>query len=265
MLVLMKRDAFLLLPLFPNLMMFMRAQGRHQRDLIDNLVRSQVITSPEVRTVLSKVDRKNYISDHQRQGVEYLDTPLAIECGQTISAPHMHAHAMQEMLPYLQKSKAPSVNILDVGCGSGYLTAALGRLVEDTTTDTSILGKPGKVYGIDVFPELVEMTKDNIAKEDQDLIDHNVVEVMVGDGWKGLPSKSPFDAIHVGAAADGFPQNLMMQLRVGGVLVVPVGPDGGSQVLYKVERLAASETFSEADFSKQMLLGVRYVPLIHKK
>lgn len=59
------------------------------------------------------------------------------------------AHALEEMFPYLKNSQAESVNILDVGCGSGYLTAALGRLVDDSAGE-SILGKPGKVYGIDV-------------------------------------------------------------------------------------------------------------------
>jgi len=166
------------------------------------------------------------------------------------------------MVPYLKKSQASKVNILDVGCGSGYLTAALGRLVDDSEHEP-ILGKPGKVYGIDVYPELVELTRKNIQKEDGDLLANKVGEVLEGDGWKGLPDKGPFDAIHVGAAADAFPKNLMMQLRVGGVLLVPVGPDGGAQVFYKVERLAESSQFSEKDFRKDYLLGVRYVPLVH--
>ena len=166
------------------------------------------------------------------------------------------------MFPYLKKSQASQVNILDVGCGSGYLTAALGRLVDDSEHEP-ILGKPGKVYGIDVYPELVALTKENIQKEDGDLFTNQVVEVSLGDGWKGLPDKGPFDAIHVGAAADKFPKNLMMQLRVGGVLLVPVGPYGGPQVFYKVERVAESSQFNDKDFRKQYLLDVRYVPLVH--
>jgi len=167
------------------------------------------------------------------------------------------------MFPYLKKSKASRVNILDVGCGSGYLTAALGRLVDDSGSEPPILGKPGKVYGIDVYPDLVDLTRENIQKKDGDLLTNNIVEVSVGDGWKGLPDKGPFDAIHVGAAADEFPKKLMMQLRVGGVMLVPVGPEGGSQGFYKVERLKESSQFNEKDFRKQYLLGVIYVPLVH--
>lgn len=255
----MRREAFLIV--FPNIMMFMRAQGRSQKDLVDKLWRQSVITTPKVRTVLNKVDRKNYVGGDPWDGDSaYLDSPLSIGCGQTISAPHMHAHALEEIYPYLENSPSPSVKILDVGCGSGYLTASLGRWLDDQN-GKPILGKSGKVYGIDVYPELVDMTRENMKKGDKDLLDNKVVEIAVGDGWKGLPDEAPFDAIHVGAAADAFPTELMMQLRVGGVLVIPVGT--GFQSLFKVERLAESPKFREQDFRKLRLLDVRYVPLVH--
>lgn len=68
---------------------------------------------------------------------------------------------------------------------------------------------------------------------------------------------------YMGAAADSFPKELMMQLRVGGVLIVPVGPDGGSQVLYRIEKVADNPEFHKKDFVFNELLGVRYVPLLH--
>ena len=177
----------------------------------------------------------------------------------------MHAHALEEMYPYLEKSQSDKLNILDVGCGSGYLTAALGRWVDTNKTKTqkSILGKPGNAYGIDIIPELVDMTRKNIQKEDKDLLNNGVVEIAVKNGWKGWPEKAPFDAIHVGAAGDTFPEPLMMQLKVGGVLLIPVGPHGGHQVFYKVERLAESPRYCDKDFRKQRLFDVRYVPLVH--
>ena len=246
---------------FPINTMFFRTAGGSQLGLVDHLVRSGVVKSPEVKKVLIATDRKNFATGWDSSSA-YTDAPLPIKCDQTISAPHMHGYALEDMLPYLKKSQTETVNILDVGCGSGYLTAALGRLV-DGSNGQSILGKPGKVYGIDVYPELVEMTKKNIQKEDGDLLDKKVVEVMLGDGWKGLPDKGPFDAIHVGAAASEFPKNLMMQLKVGGGLVVPVGQY--SQALYKIERLAESSEFRDEDFLKTKLLAVRYVPLVHAK
>jgi len=245
--------------LFPNIMMFMRARGGSQSGLVDHLVRSGTILSPQVEKVMRQVDRKNYAGDWDEESI-YVDAPLPIGYDQTISAPSMHGIALDDMLPYLENSQALSLNILDVGCGSGYLTAALGRLVDDSQ-GKSIIGKPGKVYGVDVYPELVDMTRENIHKADSDLFTNKIVEISVGDGWKGLPEKGPFDAIHVGAAASEFPKDLMMQLRVGGVLVIPVGRI--SQALYKVERLAESPHYRDADFSKKREMGVRYVPLVH--
>lgn len=194
----------------------------------------------------------------------------------------MHAHVLEDLLPPLIRAskdqpKKP-LSILDVGCGSGYLTAVFGRMVEPvnkrkTTTSATVLNE-GKVYGIDVIPQLVEMSKTNILKEDGDLFNSETVKVMVRDGWKGYPEGSPYNAIHVGAAAATFPTELMNQLAVGGVMVIPVGPEGGMQYLYQVERVGDtgeivglsdsedSKGFIEDDFQVRRVLGVRYVPLV---
>ena len=92
----------------------------------------------------------------------------------------------------------------------------------------------------------------------------DTVTIQVGDGWKGLPEHAPFHAIHVGAAAETFPKELMMQLYPkGGIMIIPIGPDGGYQNLYRVERVRDNVKFDEHDFHIRTLLGVRYVPLIH--
>lgn len=178
----------------------------------------------------------------------------------------MHAHALEEIISYLQlddSEKSSEISILDVGCGSGYLTACLGRILYDGKCTQKDEKPRGKVYGIEYVKELVDFSIENTKIADIDLLDQGVVSYQVGDGWKGLPDKAPFAAIHVGAAADSFPQNLMMQLAVGGVMVIPVGPDGGVQSLYKVVRLRNADSFQKHDFSFQNLLGVRYVPLVH--
>lgn len=135
----------------------------------------------------------------------------------------MHAHVLEDILPPLLKATKDfpdkPLSILDVGCGSGYLTAVFGRMVEHKpkSVGTNVLNK-GKVYGIDVIPQLVELSRKNILKEDGDLFDNGIVQVMTRDGWKGYPEGAPYNAIHVGAAAETFPKDLMNQMALGGVM-----------------------------------------------
>jgi protein-L-isoaspartate(D-aspartate) O-methyltransferase len=260
-------------PEVPNVMRAWTCHGKNQREMVDHLVQAQIIKSPAVKEVMFAVDRKYYVPVNP-----YQDSPQGIGIGQTISAPHMHAHVLEEMLPHLQASKRDVLKILDVGCGSGYLTAALGRWVQPVLaalpggkidTHSSILRKPGVVYGMDIYNDLVFLTQRNIQAGDPDLLKSGTVQLKVGNGWEGWPDAAPFDAIHVGAAASEFPAELAQQLALNGVLIVPVGPNGGTQHLYKVERIAVTPistpgyAYSPLDFRVTRLLGVRYVPLIH--
>jgi protein-L-isoaspartate(D-aspartate) O-methyltransferase len=260
-------------PEVPNVMRAWTCHGKNQREVVDALVQAQIIKSPAVKEVMRLVDRKYYVPNDP-----YQDSPQGIGMGQTISAPHMHAHVLEEMLPHLQASKRDVLKILDVGCGSGYLTAALGRWVQPvsaalaggkTDTHSSILRKPGGVYGMDIYNDLVFLTQRNIQAGDPDLLKSGTVQLKVGNGWEGWPDAAPFDAIHVGAAASEFPAELAQQLALDGVLIVPVGPNGGTQHLYKVERIAVTPpvspeyAYSPLDFRVTRLLGVRYVPLIN--
>lgn len=241
-----------------------RCHGKTNQEMIDNLAKANIISSEQVKSAMSLVDRGNY--SPSREGA-YQDAPELIGSGQTISAPHMHAHALEQMIPTLlakSKSQNHHLKILDVGCGSGYLTAVLGRLVDQGQRGPIHTLSKGTVFGIDIIPGLVQLSEANIRKADEDLLKSGTITLSVASGWNGLPSEAPFDTIHVGAAAEKFPHKLMMQLRPdGGVMVIPVGPDGGYQQLYRVERLRENEDFNESDFFIRMLLGVRYVPLVH--
>jgi protein-L-isoaspartate(D-aspartate) O-methyltransferase len=245
--------------------------GKTQKNLVEHLRQARIVKSTAVQRVMESVDRCNYVPESYTRN-PYADSPQAIGMGQTISAPHMHSYALEEVLPNLlarQKDLLKSGNltepikILDIGCGSGYLTACFGRWFKPLGSD-STFQVPGKVYGMDVYKELVDMTKKNIQKADSDLLEQGIVQLRAGNGWQGWKEEAPFDAIHVGAAASSIPMDLMGQLLTPhGVLVVPVGSQSSVQKLLRIERIAESEVFSMNDFSVTELLHVRYVPLVN--
>ena len=161
----------------------------------------------------------------------------------------MHAHALDTLV---NEASRDSARVLDVGIGSGYLCAAFARL-----------NPTAHITGIDVIPELVTLSRANILKEDPTLMDH--VEIPEAcNGWKGYLKNAPYDAIHVGAAAARLPTDLLEQLKVGGKMVIPVGPDGGDQMLVQVVRTKGAKSGApvEEQYEVTNLMGVRYVPLV---
>jgi len=216
-----------------------RAKGKDNSDLIRQLKDYNIIRSNEVENAMLVTDRGKY-SAHPEEA--YHDSPHSIGYGQTISAPHMHAYCLETLKDRL----TPGSKVLDVGSGSGYLSACFSRMV----------GKEGKVIGIDVVESLVEKAKQNMNKDEPSLLAEGRVVLKVGDGWKGDISNAPFDAIHVGAAADKVPNALVEQLKPGGKLVIPVGTVNQSLVL--VVKGPDGKVSPP-----QHLMDVRYVPLIH--
>jgi len=208
--------------------------------LVDNLVANRLITTARIEAAMRKVDRGHYISRNA-----YEDSPQPIGFGVTISAPHMHAMCLEALKDHLM----PGMKGLDIGSGSGYLTACMGILI----------GETGKAVGIDHIPELVQQSIENVRSDNPQLLENGSVILKVSDGFKGYESEAPYDAIHVGAAAEKVPQALIDQLKIGGRLIIPVGPRYGDQNLMQYDKLKNNA------LKETTLTGVRYVPLTTKE
>ncbi|AEO60359.1 hypothetical protein MYCTH_2140326 [Thermothelomyces thermophilus ATCC 42464] len=229
-----------------------RSSGASNRDLIENLWRNRLITHPEVKEAFLKVDRAHYAPSFP-----YDDSPQPIGHSATISAPHMHASAVEHLLPYLVPSSSsperPAPRVLDIGSGSGYLTAVMAELV----------GERGVVVGVEHINALRELGERNVAKSERgrELLQSGRIRFRVGDGRKGWvepgEEAAKWDAIHVGAAAAEVHASLLDQLNAPGRMFIPVDDDGGgwSQHVWCVDKDEKGEV------TRKKLFGVRYVPL----
>ncbi|HKU43137.1 MAG TPA: protein-L-isoaspartate(D-aspartate) O-methyltransferase [Polyangiales bacterium] len=167
--------------------------------MVDDQLRRRGVLDPRVLMAMREVPREAFVNPSDR-GRAYADCALALGHGQTISQPYMVARTVE--LAQLE----PHHVVLDVGTGSGYQAAVLSRLC-------------ARVYGVELLPELAADARERLAR-----LGFDNIEVHCGDGSLGLPEHAPYDAIVVAAAAGRIPEALVEQLRVGGRLVIPVGP-----------------------------------------
>ncbi|KAF2267656.1 protein-L-isoaspartate O-methyltransferase [Lojkania enalia] len=214
-----------------------RSSGSSNAALIANLARNGLIESDRVKDAMAKVDRAHYAPSNP-----YEDSPQPIGHQATISAPHMHASACESLLPYLY----PGAKVLDIGSGSGYLSAVFARLV----------GPTGTVIGVDHIQPLVTLAENNIAKSEDGkrMLESGQVKFIKADGRKGWKEGAPYDAIHVGAAAAEHHTDLTDQLKSPGRLFVPV-QEGWMQHIYVIDK------DKEGNVKREKLYGVQYVPL----
>ncbi|XP_039125227.1 protein-L-isoaspartate O-methyltransferase-like isoform X2 [Dioscorea cayenensis subsp. rotundata] len=177
------------------------------KGLVEHLKEYGVIKSKNVAEVMETIDRGLFVPEGNPA---YVDSPMPIGYNATISAPHMHASCLELLEEHLQ----PGMRALDVGSGTGYLTACFAMMV----------GPQGRAIGIEHIPELVAFSIDNINKSAAaPLLKGGSLSVHAADGRLGWPELAPYDAIHVGAAASEIPPALLEQLKPGGRMVIPVG------------------------------------------
>jgi len=182
-----------------------------RRRLAERL-REELNLSEKVYEAIKKVPRHLFVPERYRSEA-YIDTPLPIGYGQTISAPHMVA-IMCELLELKEGER-----VLEIGTGCGYHAAVTAEIV----------GKSGMVISIERIPELAEMAKRNLSA-----LGYDNVLVFVGDGSLGYPDYAPYDKIYVTASAPDVPKPLIEQLKSGGKIVIPLGES--YQRLYVVEK-----------------------------
>ena len=156
----------------------------------------------------------------------------------------MHASACESLLPFLY----PGARVLDIGCGSGYLTHVLSKLVGNEGE--------GRVIGVDHIQELVDLAANNMRKSDdgRELLRNAKVQFVKADGRKGWKEGGPYDAIHVGAAATEAHPTLLEQLKAPGRLFIPVG-DSHAQYIWVIDK------DENGNIKREKSFGVRYVPL----
>lgn len=200
-----------------------------QRTLIKELIRIGVLRTPSIIVAFEHVDRKDFVP-LERRVFSYQDDALAIGYGQTISQPLTVVFMLELLAP--QKGE----KILDLGSGSGWTTALLADVV----------GPSGMVAGVERIPELVTFGKENLAK-----YNYGQAKIAKAGDELGFSEEAPFDRILVSAAAAKLPRPLVDQLKVGGVMVIPVG-----NAIQKVTKLSGEEVAIET------YEGFEFVPLL---
>jgi protein-L-isoaspartate(D-aspartate) O-methyltransferase len=196
-------------------------------------LRRRGISNAAVLRAMDEVPRDHFVPEAFRDQA-YADHALPIACGQTISQPYVVAYMTEHL------DVQPVHKVLEVGTGSGYQAAILSRLAREVVT-------------VERYRTLAETARARLAA-----LDMTNVEVLVEDGLAGAAERGPYDRIIVTAAAEEIPEALVASLAEGGVMILPLGPHGGTQDLVKL-------TKTKDGVAREDLIGVRFVPLLPGK
>ncbi len=196
--------------------------------MVDNQIKDRGIVDLETLRAMASVPRHLFVPDYLRRQA-YVDGPLPIGHGQTISQPYIVAY-MTEILQI-----KPQHRVLEIGTGSGYQAAVLAELTD-------------RVYTMEIIPELAEAAGKRLKETG-----YTSVNIRQGDGYHGWSEAAPFDAIMVTAAAEFIPPPLLKQLKEGGRMIIPVGSPFYVQHLMLVEK-------HQGKITTRSMMPVRFVP-----
>jgi protein-L-isoaspartate(D-aspartate) O-methyltransferase len=200
-----------------------------REEMIVTQIEARGVRNPAVLNAMRSVPRHEFVLE-QYIDRAYIDQPLPINFGQTISQPYIVA-LMSELLEIEVGEK-----VLEIGTGSGYQAAVLGEM-------------GAEVYTVEIIPELAQEARDRL-----DFLGYTQINSLTADGYFGWKEHAPFNAIIVTAAPDHLPQPLANQLAEGGRLVIPIGPVGDFQTLWLFEK-------ADGELQATNMGGVRFVPL----
>jgi len=202
-----------------------------REEMVKRQIAARGIDDERLLEAMREVPREAFVPEHLAAHA-YEDSPLPIEAEQTISQPYIVA------LMIAAARIGPADKVLEIGAGSGYAAAVMGRIA-------------AQVIAVERHGELVRLAAARMER-----LGYDNVRIAEGDGSAGLPDEAPFAAILAAASGSHVPETLKRQLAIGGALVMPVGEPGAVQNLIKVTRTA------EDDWSEENLGAVRFVPLI---
>ena len=199
--------------------------------MIERHIEARGLDDPALIAAFRAVPREAFVSEGYAEAA-YADSPLPIESGQTISQPYIVALTIDAA------EIGPDDKVLEIGAGSGYAAAIIGRIADE-------------VVAIERHGELARL-----ARERMERLGYDNVHIIEGDGTRGCPAEAPFDAIVAAASGSHVPQVLLDQLKPGGRIVMPLGDPGAIQNLVKVTKR------EDGTLEQENLGGVRFVPLI---
>jgi protein-L-isoaspartate(D-aspartate) O-methyltransferase len=203
---------------------------RLREEMVERQIAARGIVDPRLLAAFRAIPREQFVPGHL-QSSAYADGALPIACGQTISQPYIVALMIDSA------RIAADSRVLEVGAGSGYAAALLGKLARE-------------VVAIERIPELAEAAAERLRAYDV-----RNVALIAADGTKGWPERAPYDAILVAATAAEPPQALLDQLADGGRMVIPLGSPALGETLVRITRRGER-------FEREALSAVRFVPLI---